>query len=359
MEIYNLCKKRGFDLSKDNVRDYINSIALNNEYNPFLEYLCENENDDYSILDNVFNCLCINPDYAGNTSFYKILFKKWLINVVRTAHNNIEKSYESQGMLVLQGEQGCFKSTFCKLLLNNSNWFIGGKILNPDNKDSVKQNTKYIIVELGELDGTFSKSEQARLKAFISSPSDEYREPYAQLEDKFPRITTYCATINKNDFLKDETGSRRFWVVPVEKCDVEKLKKIDINKFWGAVYSAWKNGIIAHNLTKEEENKLQNNNIDFSVENDITIKFNELFDWQQNEKLWKTYSITELCKVLEVFEGKAVKNELLRKGYKYQSHRDNYHAKNKKGYKLPNVDEKETQAKADQLQIDIYEQIEF
>lgn len=338
-DIYTLNKIQGLNMSREEIKHSIDKIANTNEYNPFVDYLKENENDNYKLIDEVFNCININQEFLYNNELYKTYFTKWLLNVVRMAHNTLENAYESQGVLVLQGGQGTYKSTFCKSLLPNSNWFKGGKSIDPSNKDSIKENTKYILVELGELDATL-KGDQAKLKAFITADSDEYRSPYASYEEKHPRITSYCATVNSQNFLKDETGSRRFWIIPVQDCNIEKLKEININEFWGAVYSLYKSEKVAYWLTKEENEALNNSNMSFNAENYISIALEETFDWEQEQEYWKVYSIKELCEVLEVpnKESKALKNEMERRNYRLGAHRSMYTGdKTKKGYKLPNV----------------------
>ena len=59
----------------------------------------------------------------------------------------------------------------------------------------------------------------------------------------------------------DETGSRRFWIIPVAKCDIAKMDTIDMFKFWGAVYSLWKRGDIKEYLEDDEMAKLNEINL--------------------------------------------------------------------------------------------------
>ena len=332
-DIYSLNVLEGLNMSRDEVSNSILKIAEKNKYNPFTEWLEANENEDYDAVQEVFNCLVLGPIENEKYVYYYHLFLKWCINVVRTAHNTLENAYAGQGVLVLQGQQGARKTTFFKVLFSNPKWFKGEKVLDPTNRDSVRENTKYVSVELGELDATM-KGDQARLKAFVTTESDEYRSPYMRVEERYPRVTTFCATVNKRDFLKDETGSRRWWVIPIQKCDIEKLEKVDKAKFWGAVYSLWKTGAIPYYLSDEENEELAKSNVDFSVESDISIILNESIDWESDET--EVHNVAELCDMLNIRERKALKNELERRGYKYQTHRRT-DGGFKKGYKLPKL----------------------
>ena len=149
--------------------------------------------------------------------------------------------------------------------------------------------------------------------------------------------------------MKDETGSRRFWIIPTENCDIEKMKDINIDDFWGAVYSLYKSEKVTYWLTKEENEALINSNMNFNVENDISIALDETFNWEQNKIAWKVYTVTELCNILDIKEKKALKNEMERRKLRFGAHRDNYNCNPKKGYKLPNINEKEGTKVTDDL----------
>lgn len=333
-DIYSLQVKEFLNLSRDETCLGIRRIAEKNHRNPFVEMLEENENDDYSIIEDVFKCLIISEENERNLELYESLFTKWLMNVVKLAHNSLKKGYESQGILVLQGGQGTFKSTFCNHLMPKKEWFKGGNLLDPKRVDSVVQNTAYVLVELGELDGTL-KAEQAILKAYISTSADEYRLPYGRSSEKIPRRTSYIATVNPKDFLKDPTGSRRFWTIPVEKCDIDTMKTIDMQKFWGAVYSLWKKGTQTDYLSKEDLANLNLANEDFNYVTDIKITLTEAIDMTLPEDEWVVYNTSQIAHLLKIKEKKLLSEHLKNMGFPYKSHR--HGGAIKKGFKIPSL----------------------
>lgn len=89
--------------------------------------------------------------------------------------------------------------------------------------------------------------------------------------------------------------------------------------------------------------------MNFNVENDISIALDETFNWEQNKIAWKVYTVTELCNILYIKEKKALKNEMERRKLRFGAHRDNYNCNPKKGYKLPNINEKEGTKVTDDL----------
>lgn len=333
-DVYSLQIREGLKMTRDEVANSILRIAEENLYNPFLDIITQNKSNDTDIIEDVFNCLEIQEEYKHNVDYYSSIFVKWCLNVVKMAHNTLENDFSSQGVLVLQGGQGCFKSTFSRLLMPNKDWFKGDKSLDPEKVDSIMQNTSYILVEWGELDSTV-KGEQAKLKQYITATADEYRAPYSRLAEKYPRKTSYIGTVNKKDFLKDETGSRRFWIIPIQKCNVDKLENIDMAKFWGAVLGLWESKTIQDFLSVEEQNTLNKLNKEFNYETDITIVLNENLSWESPEEGWEIYNVTEICEKLYIKEKKALKAEMEKRGIEYKTYRAN--GRTKKGYKIPSI----------------------
>jgi hypothetical protein len=73
----------------------------------------------------------------------------------------------------------------------------------------------------------------ARLKGFITADVDRYRAPYGRTSLSFPRRSAFIATCNSEQFLADETGSRRFWLIPCkEKFDLARLSKFNAIQLW-------------------------------------------------------------------------------------------------------------------------------
>lgn len=336
-----LCVKNNFITDNGRLNEMIYDIATDNNYNPFLDELRRRINKqnyvpNQTIIDEVFNCLPVNSSKTS-IDFYKILFTKWCLNVVRQCENTLSLKYSPNGVLILQGGQGARKTTFCEKLMPNTEFVKVGHSLNPDDKDSIIQGTRTIITELGEMDSTL-KSEQARLKSFFTNSVDTYRAAYDRVQTEVPRTTTFIGTVNKSDFLKDETGNRRYWIIPLKekvKIDIDTMEKIDMWDFWATIYYIYKNDLLEVHLKPEEEEELNELNRDYNEENDVSIAIDEFYDWDEKDlNKWYVRNIKEIREDIGLqYQQKRIKNCMERKGIPYKQYKVN--GRNVKGYMLP------------------------
>jgi len=158
--------------------------------------------------------------------------KKWLISCVAAAYE--EHGFSAEGILTFRGAQGLGKTLWFKRLCDyDRGWLLEGATLNPSDKDSVKRAVSHWIVELGEIESTFKKSDIDQLKAFVSAGYDELRLPYDRAFSRYQRRTAFYASVNAREFLTDTSGNRRFWVLDVKDIDVNH--GVDMQQMWAQV----------------------------------------------------------------------------------------------------------------------------
>jgi putative DNA primase/helicase len=83
-----------------------------------------------------------------------------------------------------------------------------------------------------------SRSETKQMKAMISTQTDTYRAPYGRVMKDVPRRCVFAMTTNQDEYLKDESGNRRFFPVEVvrDMVDFEWLKENRSQLFAEALY---------------------------------------------------------------------------------------------------------------------------
>ena len=172
-------------------------------FNPVIEFIGKSEEWDRTPR---IETLLIDYLGAEDTPLNRAITRKCFVAAVARA---INPGCKFDYCLVLQGDQGIGKSTFISVMAGN---WLGSLSLSAGAKEQCETLTASWIVEIPELKG-MRQADTDAIKELISRPSDDYRAAYARKRDKNPRHCIFIASTNDNNFLKDATGNRRFWIV--------------------------------------------------------------------------------------------------------------------------------------------------
>lgn len=242
--------------SADMILSYLRVIAEAHPYHPVIDLLKSTTWDGKSRFNELFGILGI--DFTDNLS--KTLFKKWMKQSIAMLHNGENNTvYGAEGVLTLSGAQGIGKTTLLRCLAIDRAFFREGQRLDDRDKDTARRCITTWIAELGELDCTL-KSDLGYLKAFITADVDSYRLPYGRADITMPRRASLAASVNGDSFLVDPTGNRRFWVIELEKIDVDAVLKFDFLQLWKEVESEMNSDYQSFRLTASEQEALANRN---------------------------------------------------------------------------------------------------
>ena len=100
------------------------------------------------------------------------------------------------------------------------------------------------LLELPEIDQYFNARNIENFKNLVTTRCDEVRFPYASLPSKLTRRFVLIGTTNRNQFLVDSTGNRRF--VPLEVAPNFEIpwKQLALERdtLWAAAVAAYRNG---------------------------------------------------------------------------------------------------------------------
>lgn len=160
-------------------------------------------------------------------------------------------------VLVLEGEQGTKKSSSLRILAGEE-WYVE-TTMGTDSKDFFMQFAGKLFVEFSEGE-TLNKTEAKKMKAIITTQIDKYRPPYERVSRDFPRRCIFAMTTNQEEYLKDETGNRRWLPVTVvfkDGADLEWLAENREQMYAEAYYRVMIEKETIYEFPKEETKKMQ------------------------------------------------------------------------------------------------------
>lgn len=195
-------------VGKEMIFDAISRVCKDNEYDSAADYIRGIKWDGKARLDTWLSDAFGTP----KDELHKKIGANWIKGLVKRI---IQPGCKFDYVLVLEGEQGIRKSTSLAVLAGAQLGHVE-TTMSTDSKDFFMQFQGKAIVEFSEGE-TLSRTEVKRMKALITIQSDKYRPPYGRNSVDNPRRCVFAMTTNQSEYLKDETGNRRWLPVAVTR----------------------------------------------------------------------------------------------------------------------------------------------
>jgi len=216
-----LAAEYGDEPGKDATDSAVEIVARAQTFHPVRDYLSRLAWDGTARLDKMLE------RYFGVAAgrYAELVGAKFMISAVARI---VTPGCKVDTMPIFEGPQGIGKSRAVRALAGPE-WFAD-TALDFESKDAAQCLAGKWLYEIGEL-ASFNRSEANRIKAFVSSQSDNLRPSYGRRNVDFPRQCVFVGTTNDARYLTDTTGNRRYWPVRCGRIDVGALER-DRDQLW-------------------------------------------------------------------------------------------------------------------------------
>lgn len=224
--------EKGMQQSSTDVFAAMEQVAKENAYNPVQQYLAG------LVWDAVPRIEAIAEDILGaeRSEINQAIVRRFMVSAVARA---MQPGCKCDTVLVLVGKQGAGKSSFFRILAGDA--FFGDTAVDLHSKDSLQVLRGTWLYEWAELEALNRSRDAEAAKAFLSSPVDRYRPSYGRLVVEVPRTCVIVGSTNKQQFLEDETGNRRFLPIVSGRIDTVLLRE-QRDQLWAEAVAAYRAG---------------------------------------------------------------------------------------------------------------------
>lgn len=231
-----------YDLNNRNdFFDALKNIAIRNKFHPVRNIL------DSFKWDGKNHIRKLLPDYLGveDTEYTYQVMRLWMLGAITRIY---QPGAKFDYTVIFKGRQGLGKSTFLQLLALDSDWF-NDSLDSLDSDKSAQSLMGSWIIELAELKSLARTAGGVdSVKRFLTATQDKYRVPYERRADIFLRQCVFAGTTNRDDFLSDETGNRRFLVI--EAGVNEPTKSLFVLEAMEDIKAAWAEAVHIYKTEK-------------------------------------------------------------------------------------------------------------
>lgn len=187
--------------------------------------------------DGMSRCELLLPQFLGadDSRLHRAWGIKWMVSAVARV---MLPGCQADHMLVLEGPQGIGKSSAVRTLVGQQ-WLRSGSPDLDKQRDAGQLLRGCWVYELGELDVLRGKARGSQIKDWLTRTVDSYRPPYERNPVDVPRQCVFVGTTNEAEWMRDETGGRRFWPVRCGAIDLPALAATR-DQLWAEAVHRWR-----------------------------------------------------------------------------------------------------------------------
>lgn len=302
----------GLAVSKERLVETVDS-AFSPVYHPFRDYFADLEPwDGEDRFADLVSILPPDPNlYGPDVDFHeyaRMILSRWF----RGAYVAATQGKANHLMPILQGGQGIGKTRFllslCPPALADKYQYVGPI---SDDKDTRTLMARAFIGIDDELE-SMSRREINAVKSLLTQDVITVRLPYARFESKLKRTVSFIGSVNRRNFLNDETGSRRFPVLALGgEIDMEARAGISTEQLWAQAKFDVDRGE-KHWVDGSEIERILSMNEEFTLTNDADDLLQKYFepcevDDPKNRRLSTTEVGHQIARYVMVDTGNDVK----------------------------------------------------
>lgn len=191
------------------LREAVEAVAARHSVHPVRDWLTCLEWDRVERLPTFFSDFCGTPLTPYSEAVARSLFVSAVARIMKPGA-------KVDTMICLEGAQGIGKSKLVQALFGTA-WHC--EITEAPGSLDFYQNLRGKWVgEFSEL-SAMGKVDQNRVKQALTQTQDTYRSSYGRNSRTYPRQFLFVGNTNKQEYLMDETGARRY--LPVECVEID------------------------------------------------------------------------------------------------------------------------------------------
>lgn len=223
-------------------------------------------------------------------------FHRWMLGMVAQWLGYPARCANALAPILISAEQGMCKSTFCSILLPEElRAYYTDKFAITSTSGCEQKISTFGLINMDEFD-QYTERMLTLLKNLMQMKKVNYRKCFKAYFSDLPRIASFIGTSNEKSLLTDETGSRRFLCIEIEK--PIDCSPIDYTQLYAQLKFELESGK-RYWLSKEEELEIEQHNRAFYRHSPEEEAFYKMFTLPRDNEPSMNLSATDIYNQLQ------------------------------------------------------------